>query len=193
MVRLTGSFLTLVVTLGLVLAQPPKKDAWFDKAVKKIEMTFEPAEALPGQTVTMKVLVHLADNYYTYPMAQPDKAAEGMVNKIEFPKPGGVIFVGDVTDPADYQVKAEPILGIRELRYLTGKTVYERKLVVNPSQKPGLLTVKLPALKLNICDPNVCFPTKSVPVEGTLKIKPGPAQPVEKAYEAEVKKAIEKL
>ncbi|MFO0849995.1 MAG: protein-disulfide reductase DsbD family protein [Gemmataceae bacterium] len=173
-----------------VVAQPPKKDAWFDKAVKSIDLAFDPAEAKPGQTVTLRLTVTLADGYYTYPAAQPDKAAKDMVNELKFPDPGPVVFVGSVLEPREFNKKAEPILGIKELRTLSGKVVYERKLVVNPAQPAGPVAVKLPAVKLNVCDEKICYPTKTVTPSGTLKVFPGPAVAIDPAVAAEVKKAL---
>lgn len=162
------------------------------KAVKKIEAKFEPAEAKPSQTVTFKLTVELADGYYTYPTAQPDKMAASMVNQLKFPDPGAVVFVGGVTDPPLYDVKEEPDLGIKELRTVSGVVTYERKAVVSPKAAAGAAAVKLAAFRLSVCDKNNCFPAKAVPVEATLKVLPGPAVPVEAAYAAEVAKAVGK-
>src|SRR6266536_187314 len=123
--------LVAVVVLGSDRPTAARKPDWYEKAVKKVEATFEPAEAKPGQTVTLKITVHLNDGYHTYPTKQPDKAAEAMVNKITYPDPGAVTFVGDVIDPKEYKTKAEPELGIKEMRIVEGKVVYERKAVVS--------------------------------------------------------------
>ncbi len=85
-----------------------KKPAWWDKAVKKIEARVEPAEAKPGQTVTLKLIVELHDGYFTYPTRQEDPQAMGMINTLKFPKDGAVVFVGETADPADYLTKPEP-------------------------------------------------------------------------------------
>jgi DsbC/DsbD-like thiol-disulfide interchange protein len=106
--------LAVLVTLGSPPAAAQKKD-WYERAVKKVEATFEPAEAKPGDTVTLRLTVHLNEGFHTYPTRQPDKAAEAMVNTIKFPDPGAVEFVGDVTDPKDFKTKAEPELGIKEV------------------------------------------------------------------------------
>src|SRR5687767_15507199 len=66
-------------------AAPPK---WFEKAVKKIEGKFTPAEAKPGETVTFTLTVELNDGYHTYPTAQPDKLAAGLVNVRKLPEHG---------------------------------------------------------------------------------------------------------
>jgi hypothetical protein len=164
---------------------------WYEKAVKKVEGSFTPAEAKPGQTVTFKLTVELNDGYHTYPTVQPDKMAAGMANTIKFPAPGTVIFVDRLEDPKDYLTKEEPDLGIKEIRYNTGTVVYTRKAVVSPKAPAGPATVKLAGFSLSVCDKNNCFPPKQVPVEATLKVLDAPPVPVEKAYAEEVMKALE--
>jgi hypothetical protein len=185
-------FLTAAAALALAAgpsAGEDKKPAWWDKAVKKLEVAFDPAEAKPGQTVTLKLTVELHEGYYTYPTKQEDKAAEGMVNKLAFPDPGVVVFVGETIDADDYKTKAEPELGIRDLRYYPKKVVYERKAVVRPSQKPGEVAVKLPEFRLTICDANNCFPARKLTPEAKLKVLDAPPVPVDPKYADEVKKA----
>src|SRR5262245_47556429 len=137
-----------LAVVAVALASPPAPagtagQKWYEKAVKKVEGTFTPAEAKPGQTVTFTLPLELNEGYHSYPTVQTDKMAVGMVNTIQFPKPGNVIFVGDVQDPKDTKTKAEPDLGIAELRYCTGKIVYTRKAVVSPKATAGPTTVKL--------------------------------------------------
>ncbi|MBN9118624.1 MAG: hypothetical protein J0I06_05630 [Planctomycetes bacterium] len=163
---------------------------WYEKAVKKVEGKFTPAEAKPGQTVTFTLTVELNDGYHTYPTAQPDKQAAGMVNVIKFPHPGTVIFVGATEDPKDFVTKEEPDIGIKELRVNVGKAVYTHKAVVSPKATAGETKVKLAAFELSVCDKMNCFPAKTVPVEAALKVLDGPAVPVEKAYADEVTKAL---
>ena len=189
---LLALFGTVAVTAAAdePLLPPAKKNDWYAKAVTKFEATVEPAEAKPGQTVTMKFAFDLADGYTTYPTAQPDKNAEGMVNRITFPEAGTVIFVGDTLDPPKFKKKDELDLGIKELRYYTGKVAFERKFVVNPSQKPGDITVTVPSFKLMVCDASNCFPAKNLKPEAKLKVLPGPAVAVEKEFADEVAKAL---
>jgi hypothetical protein len=188
--------LTLAVPFALVLAALPASPAsaqkWYEKAVKKIEGKFSPAEAKPGQTVTFTLTVELHDGYHTYPTTQLDKQAAGMVNEIKFPADCPAIFVGKLEDPKDARTKAEPDLGILEMSYCTGTVTYTRKAVVSPKAPAGAATVKLAKFSLSVCDKDNCFPPKNVPVEATLKVLDGPAVEVEKAYADEVKKALEK-
>jgi hypothetical protein len=163
---------------------------WYDKAVKKVEGRFAPAEAKPGETVTFTLTVELNAGYHTYPTVQPDKLAAANVNVLKFPDPGAVIFVGKTEDPKDFHTKDEAEIGIKELRYNTGTVVYTRKAVVSPRAAAGEAKVKLAAFSLSVCDQNNCFPPKAVPVEAALKVLDGPAVAVEKAYADEVAKAL---
>jgi hypothetical protein len=166
-----------------------KPPAWWGKAVAKLESRFLPAEAKPGQTVTWQLTLHLNPGYYTYPLRQVDKAAAMMVNELLFPPSQAVIFVGDARDSGQFKSKAEPILGIQELRYLPDLVIYERTAIVSPKAEPGTVQVTTTA-KLNICDANNCFPTRAVPITATLKIATGGPVPVDPKYQAEVKKAL---
>jgi hypothetical protein len=186
--------LVLVASFAFVVAVLPSASAqkWYEKAVKQVEGKFTPAEAKPGQTVTFTLTVELNDGFHTYPTVQFDKQAAGMVNEIKFPTDGPLIFVGKTEDPKDAKTKAEPELGILEMRYCTGAVVYTRKAVVSPKASAGPATVKLAKFNLSVCDKDNCFPPKNVPVEAALKVQDGPPVEVEKAYADEVKKALEK-
>jgi hypothetical protein len=183
-------FAMAVAALLAVLPGSANAQKWYEKAVKKVEGRFTPAEAKPGQTVTFTLTVELNEGYHTYPTVQPDKEAAGMVNILKFPAPDAVIFVGEIQDPKDYATKQEPDIGIKELRDNTGVENYTRKPVVSPKASAGATTVKLDNFSLCVCDKNNCFPPKKVPVEAALKVLDGPPVPVEKAYAEEVAKAL---
>ncbi len=183
---------SLAFLLALLPASPASAQKWYEKAVKKVEAKFSPAEAKPGQTVTFTVTIELNDGFHTYPTVQADKQAAAMVNEIKFPKADTVIFVGKTEDPKDAKTKAEPDLGILEMTYCTGTVTYTRKAVVSPKAATGATTVKLASFRLSVCDKDNCFPPKKVPVEAILKVLSGGAVEVEKAYADEVKKALEK-
>lgn len=175
------------------LAGPPadaRQKGWYEKAVKKLEAKFEPAEAKPGQTVTFTLTIDLNDGFHTYPTVQPDRMAANMVNILKFPEPGPVVFVGKVADPKDFDVTSEPELGIKEIRLYEGKVVFSRKAVVSPKAGTGTATVKLTSFKLLVCNDKTCFPPKTVPVEAAFKVLDGPAVPVEPPYAEEVAKAL---
>jgi hypothetical protein len=160
------------------------------KGVEKVEATVEPAEAKPGQVVTFRLTVTLAGGYHTYPLVQTDKQAESMVNKIEFPAAGALIFVGEALDQPLAETKSEPLLGIKSMLYYKGKVTYERKAVVSPKASAGAATVAIPKFVLSICDKDSCFPPKSLAPEASVKVLDGPAVAVDPKYAAEVEKAL---
>lgn len=183
--------LTGLVALALVpaaFAQPGKD------AVKKVEASFEPASAKPGQTVTLKVKVELADGYHTYPVVQPADEAKFSANKLTFPADGPVVFVGDTVDPVGPKSKKidDPIAKESyELLYYPGGGTWARKAVVLPTAKAGATTAKI-KVRLLVCDADNCFPPKTIDVEATVNVLDGPAVEVEKKYQAEVEKAGKK-
>jgi hypothetical protein len=179
----------LTLTAACDSAEPPPKKTWYEKAVSKLEAKFEPAEAKPGQTVTFTLTVELNPGYTTYPTMQADPMASGMVNTIRFPEKGDVVFVGDVADPAGFKTKAELEVGVKEIRYYTGKVTYARTAVVSPAAKPGDLTVTIPSFRLSVCDDKNCFPPKALTPEAKLKVLDGPPVAVDPKYADEVKKA----
>jgi hypothetical protein len=186
--------IALALPFAAVLAAAPgRTDAaaqkWYERAVKGVSAKFEPAEAKPGQTVTFKYTVELNDGFYTYPLAQPEKAAAGFVNTLTFPAPGTVIFVGTAADPDKLPGRAELEQGIKELRYAPGTVTYTRKAVVSPKAAAGEASAKA-TLKLSVCDKNNCYMPKDVPAEARLKVLPGPAVEVEPAFRDEVAKAL---
>lgn len=178
---MTGMFCLAV----LMASQTPA----VDPAVKSVAVAFDPPQAKPGQTVTLSLTVTLAPGHHTYPTRQPDKAAADFVTKLKFPEPGAVVFVGDVSDPAKFATKAEPELGVKELRTVSGPVTFSRKLVVSLKQPAGPVAVTLPEVKLLVCTEAQCFPPKVLKPSGTLTVLPGPAVAVEPKYAEAVKKA----
>lgn len=168
------------------------QDKGFDKAVRSVTATFEPAAAKPGQTVTLKLTIELNDGYHTYPTKQAEKAAAAMVNKLSLPEPGAVVFVGETLDPPNPDLKAEPALGIKAMATHHGTVVYTRTAVVSPSAKAGKVTVTIPRFSVQVCDKDNCFPPKSLKPEVEFTVQDGPAVAVDPKYADEVKKAEKK-
>lgn len=181
------SRMLLAVPLCLAFAVPAAAQADKD-AIKKVEAVFEPAEAKPGQTVTLKITVQLADGYYTYPTVQPAPEAKYSTNSVVFPKDGPVVFVGETIDPAGPKPKkAEDY----ELLTYPGGGTWVRKAVVVPTTKAGATSTKV-KLKLLVCEEDRCFPPKTHELEATLKVLDGPAVEIDPKFKAEVEKAGKK-
>ena len=161
-----------------------------DDAITKIEAVFEPAVAKPGQTVTLKVTMVLADGLHTYPVEQVDKAAKSQTNRFTFPEAGTVIFVDKVSDPLDYKTKAETVLDIEELRYLPKGGIWERKAVVAPTATAGTTETEV-KFRVLVCNKDNCFPPKMLVLKAKLTVE-GAAVAVEAKYADEVKKATGK-
>lgn len=162
------------------------------EGVKKVELVVEPAEAKPGQTVTLKLTVTLAAGCHTYPFAQADKAAGNFVSKAKFPAAAvdGLIYVGDITATTDPESKPEPALGVKALQFFTTTVTFEKKAVVSPNAKPGELAAKIASLKLNVCDERDCFKPTELKPEAKFKVAGEPVA-VEKQFADDVKKALE--
>lgn len=167
---------------GQAMAQPAKD------AVKKVEASFEPKAAKPGETVTLKITVELADGYHTYPVTQPAPEAKFSANGLTFPKDGPVVFVGETVDPVGGKTKK-----VEDYDLLTypGGGVWAKKAVVNPAAKPGAASSKV-KFKLLVCDEDNCFPPKTIELEAAITVSEGAAVEVDAKYKAEVEKALKK-
>jgi hypothetical protein len=179
--------LLLAIPLCLAFAAAAPAQTGKD-AVKKVEAVFEPAEAKPGQTVTLKIVVQLADGYYTYPTVQPAPEGKYSANAISFPAGGPVVFVGETVDPVG--PKAKKVEDYELLTYPGGGT-WVRKAVVAPSAKAGPAAAKV-KIKLLVCEEDRCFPPKTHELEATLKVLDGPPVAVDPKYKDAVEKAPKK-
>lgn len=184
--------MTRLLSVAVVLGWSTLALAQAKNVVEKVEAVFEPAEAKPGQTVTLKITVKLSDGYYTYPVSQPADEAKYSTNKLTFPADTGVLFVGETVDPVLPQSKKITEGGESyEMLYYPGGGTWLRRAVVLPTTKAGEISTKV-KFKLLVCDKDNCFPPKMIDVEAKVKVLDGPAVPVEKRYQAEVDKATKK-
>ena len=164
---------TTVAIFLLAIPTSAANQDWYAKSVKSLELTVIPAEAKPGQTVTVRLTLELNEKYHTYPLAQPDPRASDQINKLNFPDadPNGLIFVGTVKEPENPTKKAEPALGIKEMYLYSGIVTYERKAVVSPKAS-GTVSLTIPKFMLQVCDENNCFPPKTLKPEAKLTVRP---------------------
>jgi cytochrome c biogenesis protein CcdA len=179
----------LALTLSVALVRPAVAQEFsFQAAVQSIEARVEPAEARPGQTVTVKVEVKLTEGWYTYPVKQPDQREAASQTKIELPPPGILIFVEPVTDPD--HMKSKP--GFEgSLGYYPGGLTWEFKAVVSPSATPSDKDKEVPVkLKIVVCyadetGTGKCLPPKPVTVPAKFRVAGSPVE-VEPKYLAKV-------
>ena len=152
------STVATVMALSLALAEDDKKPEWYKESVKTVEASFEPKNASPGETVTLKLTVELKPGYKTYPMKQPDPNVFGMVNSVKLPEDAPLEFVGTFTDPKGFKSNPEPELGIKELRIYVKKVTYSQKAKVKAGAELGTITVTIPKFTLSVCSGDTCFP-----------------------------------
>jgi thiol:disulfide interchange protein len=153
--------------------------------VAEVEASVEPATAKRGETVTWRLTVELIPGWHTYPTKQNDPEASSSVNKITFPAPGDVIFVGDLQEPPNPVQKSEP--PIKELLWYEGKAVWERKFVVSPDATPGAKTVTVP-VRILACQES-CLPPERITTRATLTVSDAPPVSVDSKYADAVRAA----
>jgi hypothetical protein len=184
---LCAAVLSLIPFVAAVHADDPPP---FETILKKAEATFEPAEAKPGQTVTLKVSLHLLEGWHTYPLSQPDKAAKAQANKLMLPETGAIFFVGDIVEPPHPKEKSEPLANIEKMLYYPGGGAWECKAVVLPNTPAGKVASKI-KFRILVCDKDNCLPPRTLDLEATLKVS-GAAVSVDPKYKNEVEKAMKK-
>ena len=101
-----ASVLAVVLSASTTHAQRKPKITW-ETAVKSIEARVEPANAAPGQTVTLSVIVRLFPEHWTYPTKQTNPNESETTNKFDVPKNGDLIFM-KWQDPKDAHKKPSP-------------------------------------------------------------------------------------
>ena len=180
-------------TFALVVALLPSAgfaQSAIDKIVKKVEAKLEPAEAKPGQLVTLKVMIELEEGFYTYPTEQTDKGAKSQVTQFVPPKEGVAIFVGKPINPPNAKSKSEPTLGIEKMLYYPLGGNFEHKIVISPKATAGEKEIKF-SLRMSICDKDRCFYEK-FDLSAKIKLLDGPAVEIDPKYRAEVEKFLQK-
>ena len=154
--------------------------------VATVTVTADPAQAKPGQLITVKFTIEPKKDCYTYPVHVPPGQASK--NLIDGPHTGDLIFVGELKDPEGAVDK--PAADADKFDRVYKHTVtWELSAVVSPEAKPGKLTVPLTGTRLQACNAENCFPL-STPPNVELEVLPGPAVTVPAKYEAAVKQAL---
>jgi hypothetical protein len=162
----TSALLCLLIAVPTVNAQAPSK---IEDVIKKLEARFEPSDARPGQIVTLKIELKLAEGWQTYPTKQKDREARFNVTKITFPKDGAVQFSGKVTEPPDPTVREEPLLDIKEFHTYPGGGTWECEAIVSPSSEPGPTKVSV-RFQVIVANPNGHFSPKPYNLDATINI-----------------------
>ena len=155
----------------------------FDDIVTSVTAKVEPATVKRGETVKWTLRLQIADGWHTYPTVQADERSEAFVNKIAFPKPGDVVFVGDLKEPP---TKVHTEADGSKVAEIEGTAAWERSFVVHPNTKPGKVTISVP-VTIAVCDKNTCLPPKKVMVDIVVTVSDAAPVKVDPKYEKEIK------
>jgi hypothetical protein len=138
--------------------------------VKNLEARFEPAEAKPGQAVTLKIDLKLEKGWYTYPTRQPHPSAKFYVNSIFLPGDSALTFTGKIKEPANPKIVDEPVVELKDFHTYPGGGVWECTAVVPSNAKPGKHSVKVGFRLLAVNEHGCCSPPKRYDLEAVITI-----------------------
>src|SRR5262249_33675225 len=133
-IRLPVSARVLLSLVGVQwsASAAPAQNA-FERAVPKVEASFEPAAAKPGDVTTLKLAIEVASGWHTYRTRQPLTRNASYVNKFTFPPlPDGLSFEGELNEPPPL---VDPIKD--DVSSYEGTTVWTRKARVSPQANGG--------------------------------------------------------
>jgi thiol:disulfide interchange protein DsbD len=112
--------------------------------------------------------VKLIPDWHTYPTQQTDTEAKPYVTRFKFPDKGDFTPVGPIVEPSKLLRKPDKSLSIEDLHYYETEAVWEQKLRISPTAKPGPLTIAIPVMMI-VCDEDGCIPgTVTTPVKLTV-------------------------
>ena len=182
------SSLLLMGPRAAVLGQESKLT--FEQVFKGAEAHFEPAEAKPGQSVTLKVSIKLLDGWHTYPIRQPDPGAQGQTNQLTLSGSGDVIFVRHMEDPPEpAKLPPEELPpGVEVIFEYPEGGIWRQQAVVSPKANPGAKPVTV-EIRMLVCKKS-CFPPKTKKVTATLTVLDGAPVLVDPQYQDEVNRAL---
>ncbi len=191
--------IVLLVAVGQVAAEEPLirlnpggGGAKAFKDVATIAVVVEPAKAVAGQLVKVKLTVTPNAGNWTYPF----NPKEGQFSRNDLmPKAGALIFVGAVTDPTGWEMKPDTS-GLKKDQVYKKAVTWELDAVVSPKLKPGKVIAQLEGVRVQVCTNSItsaCFDGVGGINLGSAEIEvlEGDPVPVPPKFAEEVKKALE--
>ncbi|WP_165219425.1 protein-disulfide reductase DsbD family protein [Aquisphaera insulae] len=192
--RVSGSRLvaSLLPVMGFLLAatvalaadeplRPAQKDSSPRARPKDATLTLsvEPAEAKPGETVTLKVTAKLKPGWhiYTYAKKQPD--GDGPRNTLlELFDPAGLKVVGSWKASKEAESHAEPAFENKAFSYYEDEVTWSIPLEVPADAGPGKKEIRLQASYMICNSQNCSFPGRwTLPPALLTIVGGGPANP----------------
>lgn len=137
-----------------------------DQARMAVKVRFEPAKAMPGDTVTLVIDGQVADGYHVYGAKEDVGTVPNLVvgeASRESLHPSGKLKV------PDGNLHVDPDIPDLQSHWIEGKTTFKQTFVVKADTKPGVLTMN-GGLKYMACTPEMCDPeyTQKITVNLTV-------------------------
>ncbi len=164
--------LSSLVLVGSLLPGPPGPGS----GLVEVQASFAPAQAAPGDAVTLTVTAAIQEGYHIYAPDSP--AGAGTPTSVEFTETGGLVPEGALrfTEP---EARWDEIFETT-IRILEGEAVFEQTFRV-PAGASGAIRLA-GALHAQACDPQTCVNedpafTAELQVAGATASAPPPAPP----------------
>jgi hypothetical protein len=189
--RKAAGLFSIVILCGLaapVGAEPVPK--LYQPIVEQIGASIAATKARRGETVVLRVHLHLKDRAFTFP-TQTDKEMAEVFQKATFAilNPDVVIPVGVLREPKS-RTREVPELDWKFL-IVEGRTTWEQPLVISPAATPGEHHIKLRTF-FPIMDDRSCRPPLRIELKAPLEITDEAVSPVEERYAEEVQRALKR-
>jgi thiol:disulfide interchange protein len=180
--------LLVVAIVGSVFDQAPVQAESFAD-VATLEAKFEPAQARPGQKITLALTLtpNRQRNAYTYPATKQDQNGKC---EIGFGLRDPVILVGDLINPPGAVPKSSDLGEVEEV--YKSPVRWEITAIVSPKAKPGKYTIVLSESRFQACTlggRENCYNTYDPKVE--LEVLPGEPLPIPDEYKNAVELALQ--
>ena len=170
-------------------AKPAKKDTplALRPATATLTASVEPAEAKPGDTVTVKVTAKLDDGYHIYKYSK-EKGSGPVPTSFDFFDPAGLAIEGDWSASREPEKHKDPNFpDVDSVEYYEGEVTWSIKLKIPASAAAGKKTLRCQAMYM-VCDAKTCsipgrwtLPDIELTVAQDKAPQPAAAQPAAKA------------
>jgi thiol:disulfide interchange protein DsbD len=130
--------------------------------VADLKAEIVPAQAKPGEAVTLKLTIAPKAECWTYPFFPP--AGQSSKNGITPSAENPLVFVGRLTEPNGWIEKDSDEPGRKDRVYKKAVT-WEFPLIVSPEAKPFKGSLAIQGFSLQACNSENCFPTRTVNAE----------------------------
>ena len=167
---------------GGVRRNPPRKTAPPEPGprMQVSSLTVEPAEARPGETVSLKVTAKLSPGWHIYTQAKTQEGDGPRKTIFDLFDTGGLEVAGDWKASRKPESKAEPAFDNQVFEYFEDEVTWSIPLKIPSGTPAGKKAIRCQA-SYQVCNAQSCsFPGRWTLPEATLTVlaaDPAPAQP----------------